>query len=136
MRVVRTRQSRLPACRIIMRRNFFLPLVEGKRHDPDNVGAVTMGSGNNSTAKRRSIHFRLQNAARDRHFYVGLLVHCNIDTSDGHLHIKHTRLNKAGVPCGRTFGIFKGDEPSFIRCHLSKTILPVPRTPSASTTYQ
>ena len=29
-----------------------------------------------------------ENAVRDRHFYVRLSVHCNIDTSDGHLHIK------------------------------------------------
>ena len=27
-----------------------------------------------------------ENAARDRHFYVRLSVHCNIDISDGHLH--------------------------------------------------
>ena len=27
-----------------------------------------------------------EKAARDRHFYVRLSVHCNVDTSDGHLH--------------------------------------------------
>ena len=66
-----------------MRRNFFLPLVEGKRHDPDNVGAVTMGSGNNGTAKRRSIHFRLQEACRTPPSAYGLTTDVRINLNGG-----------------------------------------------------